>query len=456
MKRALSTLVSTLAVLCYPALGEPQPKFSGMSYLDNGVVRIGINLDIGGAITYLSKSGSDENIINSHDWGRQIQMSFYSGPAPYYPDSGKKPNKHWTFIGWNPIQSGDTFNNPSEVIEHRNTGTEMYVKCIPMHWPLDNEPGQCTFECWLTLVDNTVRVRSQINNAREDKTQYKARGQELPAVYTNGAYYRLLTYDGDQPFSGAPVRRIEKVWDTSIPPAEAPGGPWDHWYATENWAALVRDDGFGLGIWTPNTFDYKGGFAGTPGSGGAKDAPTGYISPTRREILDHNIQYRYDYTLIVGQLDEIRAYVYDHAAHVTLPDYTFEHDRQSWTLTDAKDQGWPIKDQWTVTLTGEKPRLVGPSANWEAEDVPTIYLRAAFDTGSTSASISWEGAQGRRGGQVRFDVIPDGIVRTYAVPLFESENYRGRCSRLGLSPSTDGEAGRSVTVYRIGYVDPSA
>jgi hypothetical protein len=29
-------------------------EFSGMSYLDNGVIKIGINLDIGGAITHLA------------------------------------------------------------------------------------------------------------------------------------------------------------------------------------------------------------------------------------------------------------------------------------------------------------------------------------------------------------------------------------------------------------------
>jgi hypothetical protein len=422
-----------------------------MSYLDNGTVRLGVDLDIGGAITYLSKSGNDENIVNNHDWGRQIQMSFYAMPSPYFPDNGKKPREEWAFIGWNPIQSGDVYGNPSKVIAHRNNGEEMYVKCIPMHWPLDNEPGQCTFECWLTLENNTVRVRSQLNNVRKDGTQYAARTQELPAMYTNGEYYRLFTYDGAQPFTDAPVRRIEKVWDTSIPPAEAPGGPWDNWYASENWAALVRDDGFGLGIWTPGTYSYMGGFAGTPGSGGSKDGPTGYISPTRREILDHNIQYRYGYTLIVGQLEEIRDYVYEHADHNVLPDYTFEKDRQSWTLAGARDEGWPVEGKWNVTVAGENPRLIGPKTFWEAEEMPTVYLRAAFDTGTSYATLRWEGFGGSREGQIRFEVIPDNIVRTYAIYLSGMESYRGPCTRLVLSPATDGKTGRSITIHRLSY-----
>ncbi|MBX3175952.1 MAG: hypothetical protein KF886_01185 [Candidatus Hydrogenedentes bacterium] len=443
---AVSALLFALAI----AAATVEPAFSGMSYLDNGEIRIGVDLDIGGAITYLSESGSDENMINSHDWGRQIQMSFYSGPVPYIPPSGKQPAKNWTFIGWNPIQSGDAFDNPSKVIAHTNSGTELYVKCIPMHWPLDNEPGECTFETWLTLEGNTVRARSRINNARGDETQYPARGQELPAVYTNGTYYRLFTYDGDAPFTGAPVRRIEKVWDTRIPPAEAPGGPWDNWYATENWSALVREDGFGVGVWTPNTYTYTGGFAGVPGSGGPKDGPTGYISPTRREILDHNIEYTYTYTLIVGQLEEIRKYVYENTPGHALPDYTFARDRESWTLADARDAGWPLDGAWRVTLAGENPRLIGPDGFWKASDLPAIQIRAAFDTGGTSATLRWRGFQGEGGGAVAFDVIPDGEPRTYTVDLAGATGYGGIVTQFTIAPETDGAEGRSVTLWRVG------
>ncbi len=428
------------------------PAFSGMSYLDNGVVKIGINLDIGGAITYLSKSGTEENIINSHDWGRQIQMSFYSGPVPYVPENGKQPSKTWIFIGWNPIQSGDAYGNPSKVLEHTNDGTAMYVKCIPMHWPLDDEPGECTFESWLTLDGNTVRVRSQINNARKDETQFPARGQELPAVYSNGTYYRLFTYDGDQPFTGGPLRLVDKVWDTRIPPAEAPGGPWDSWYATENWAALVNEADFGVGIWTPNTFAYTGGFAGVPGKGGPKDGPTGYISPTRNEILDHDIVYAYDYTLIVGALTEIRDYVYQHASRGTLPDYTFAKDRQSWTLADARDGGWPLDGAWAVTFAGPAPQLVGPNAFWATSELTAVQLEAAFDTGSTTATLRWEGLKGQSGGTVDFEVIPDGTMRTYTIDLSKSAVYTGIGTRFVIAPKTDGAEGRKVTVKRLGVV----
>lgn len=449
MKYPLLFACVLLLTFSSTARAADAPEFSGMSYLDNGVVKIGVNLDIGGAITYLSKSGTEENMINSHDWGRQIQMSFYSGPVPYVPANGKQPAKNWTFIGWNPIQSGDAYNNPSKVLAHTNSGTELYVKCIPMHWPLDNEPGECTFESWLTLEGNTVRVRSRINNARPDATQYPARGQELPAVYTNGTYYRLFTYDGDAPFTGGPLRLIDKVWDTSIPPAEAPGGPWDSWYATENWAALVNEADFGVGVWTPNTYAYVGGFAGVPGSGGPKDGPTGYISPTRSEILDHDIVYDYRYTLIVGNLREIRDYVYAQAKRGTLPVYSFAKDRQSWTLADGSDSGWKLDGAWRVTPTGAAPRLIGPNAFWATSDAPVLVLRAAFDTGATGATLRWEGFQGEGGGALEFAVEPDGQMRDYTLDLSKAPGYTGIATRLILEPKTDGAPGRTVAVERI-------
>ena len=75
---------------------------------------------LGGAITYLSVSGKDENVVNSFDYGRQIQMSYYSGPVPFSVGD-KQPAPHWKHLGWNPIQTGDDFHHGSRVIDARTT-----------------------------------------------------------------------------------------------------------------------------------------------------------------------------------------------------------------------------------------------------------------------------------------------------------------------------------------------
>jgi hypothetical protein len=437
----------TIGMATEVAIAEP---FRGMSYIDNGTVRVGVNLEIGGAITYVAPSGSEENIINSHDWGRQVQMSFYSGPTPFAPRD-KQPNSTWRFLGWNPIQSGDCYGHRSKVIAHENDGKSLYVKCIPMQWPLNNEPGECTFETWIHSEGNSIHVRSQINNARSDETQYPARGQELPAVYTNGNYYRLFTYAGDSPFTDGELRRITKVWRSGAP-SEVEGGPWDHWYATENWAALVRDDDFGLGVWSPGTYTFIGGFAGEPGRGGPKDSPTGYIAPIRTEILDHNIQYSYDYVLIVGQLDAIREYVRKNSEGRRSLNYVFHQNRQSWTLHGCADDGWPLDGNWTVHPKGQDSRIVGPDAFWLAEKVPSIYVRAAFDSQQDTATLAWERLDGTNG-EYRFPVQPDGEMRTYEVKLAAAPKYAGPCKRLILRLDNADDQ-RTIRLEYIGVEQP--
>jgi hypothetical protein len=106
--------------------------FAVESYLDNGVVKVGIELTKGGSITYLSKSGTTDNVINNHDLGRQIQQSYYSGPQPYNPSNNANPT--WANWPWNPIQTGDSYYHPSLVLAHTNTGQSLYVKCRPMQW----------------------------------------------------------------------------------------------------------------------------------------------------------------------------------------------------------------------------------------------------------------------------------------------------------------------------------
>jgi hypothetical protein len=421
-----------------------------MSYLDNGAIRLGIDLDVGGAITYLAPTGG-QNLVNSFDLGRQIQMSYYAGPVPYTP-GGKQPPKPWLHIGWNPIQSGDCFGHRSRVIEFRNDGRELYCKCIPMQWPLDNEPGECTFECWFTLSGTTVQARCRFDNHRADTTQYQARMQELPAVYTNGPWYRLFTYTGDRPFSGGELTRIEKR------PQDP--GPWVSWRATENWAALVDDANRGLGIWQPECYEFSGGFAGRPGQGGPQDDPTGYIAPNQIEILDHNIGHEYRYTLVVGTLDEIRRYVYDQPRRPPLPDDRFTADRQHWYLVNARDQGWPIRDSWQVTLDKDDPYLVGPAGLWPAADVPKLYIEAACSSRSAGpAQIFWQThaePNFSESNRLSFPLHTDGQWHTYEVDLASHPGYRGSITRLRFDPVPGGTAGDFIKIRSISAQKPAA
>jgi hypothetical protein len=446
--RAFSVLFLMLTVagsaLAAPDAAKSVPAKPEMTYLDNGQIRIGFDLSMGGAITYLSKSGSDANIVNSDDLGREIQMSFYSGPVPYVP-TGATVSANWKGLGWNPIQCGDFYGHRSQVTQSRNDGKTITLTCIPMQWPLDNVPGKCVFESKITLDGDAALVTGRLINNRDDKTEYPARGQELPAVYTNGPWDKIITYTGDQPYTGDAVRTLPSQF------------PWQGVEATENWVALVNDAGTGVGVWEPDVYHFSTGFFGTPGAGGPSDSPTGYIAPNDTEILDHNIDYSFHYDLIVGNVDAIRKYVYAHAEKPSPPQYRFDRDRQHWIYANATDTGWPIRGALHVNLDGKDPQMIGPPAFWQAADAPTLRIDAAFHTTSSMAQVFWSRADSPGFSQeksLQFPIQPDGREHVYVVPLASSPEYHGAITGLRLDPEDTGHAGDTVTVKSIGFLKP--
>ncbi|MEO9021831.1 MAG: hypothetical protein ABI237_19385 [Ginsengibacter sp.] len=407
-------------------------------YLENNEIKVGVNLDLGGSITWLSSKQKDENLINNFDWGRQIQMSFYGGPNPYMPN-GKQPKPFWKTLGWNPIQSGDYAGNRSEVIDYKQSSTEIYVKCIPMQWPLNNVPCNCTFESWIRLNKNTVLVKSRLNNTRKDSTQYQGRSQELPAIYTNAPFTELVTYQGPKPFQYDTVSHIQNE--------NIPGSgriDWASWQATENWAATLDKNNWGLGVWNPGVQRFKGGFFGKKGSpGNSGDKPTAYIAPGFDEILDSNIIYTYNYVLILGSLKEIRKYVYQHSTKDKLPKYIFSNDRQHWIYKNTTDLGWPVNGYLDIKLS-KNSALLSPLSFWKAKRSHHLIIKAAYKTNSKRAKVYWQifGEKDfRETNCVEFEINSNQKFETYKIPIGTQTNYRGIISRLKIIPIEEEQKG---------------
>ncbi len=416
------------------------PSGAQMSFLDNGVVKLGVDLNHGGAIVFLSRGGG-ENRINNFDLGRQVQLSFFSGPVPFTVP-GQQPAKHWEHIGWNPIQTGDDFKNASPVLAHENDGRLLHVKCQPMQWALNKVPGDCTFDVWLELEGPVVKARARLNNARQDRTLYPARFQELPAVYANAAFHRVVSYTGSQPFMKQPVMEVPKATGKH---------PWSFWLGTEGWSALLDAQDQGLGLITPGRVHFTGGFAGQPGPNDTLANSTGYLAGLGQEILDHNISFEFRYELVAGSLQEIR----DRAEALrkkALPSWIFDHDRQGWHSQNASDQGWPIADGLEVRLDQNDPQLISPHTFWLAEDAPYLILEAAFQTKQTQATLYWQPQDQSAPGKehtLRFPVIGDGRFRRHVIHLAESPAYCGALTRLRFDPIPSGEAEAWVKLKSI-------
>jgi hypothetical protein len=255
---------------------------------------------------------------------------------------------------------------------------------------------------------------------------------------------------GDEPFANRPVKETPKQ-------RHPPGGiRWSSWRATENWAALVDDDNWGLGVWHPGVYSFIGGFAGgKPGAGGPKDGPCGYIAPLHREVLDHNIEYEYRYVLILDSLTNIRRHIYEHADRPSPPRYVFASDRQHWTYLRAHDSGWPVRTCLRVVADGGDMQLLGPPAFWQANPRHRVTIVAAAKTvdnrPSVIATVYWWAfestfAPERR---VSLELLANGEPHTYTVALGSQPGYRGVITRLRFDPIENSRKGDQVELYSL-------
>ena len=420
------------------------PSWAEMSWIENGQVRVGVDLKHGGALVFLSRDGGG-NLINNHDFGRQVQLSFYAGPVPY-AEAGQEPAAHWAHLGWNPVQTGDDFGNGSRVTFYENNGRRLHVRCVPLQWPLNGVAGECEFDSWLELDGFAVRGRAQLTNRRRDRTLYPARLQELPAVYANAAFFRVVSYTGSNPFAGEVVSEI---------PKSAGPHPWGFWLGTEGWSALLDESGDGLGVITPGRVDFTGGFAGRRGANDTLGNSTGYLAGQAQEFLDHNICYSFDYELVPGTLEEIRERAILRGAR-KLPVWVFQHDRQGWHSRNGTASGWPLEGGIRLGLEQVDPQWQGPPAFWKAEEAPYLIVEGAFRMRGGEVTVFW-----RRHGlnapdpedHTRFAVVPDGIRRRYSVALRDVPNYRGGMVSLRIDPGEGGEPGGWAELSSVALSD---
>ena len=271
-------------------------------YFENERYRVGVELCWGGGLSYLADKQCPveglENILNNFDTGRLIQQSYYgTGDPPYV--RGEFMSNSWVY---NPVQGGDRGNNKSKLIDARVSEGEVYVKCRPRDWGHD---GGTTY----SYMENRYKLDGDylvVDNRFVDFSgwEHPKNGQEVPAFYTVSYLNNYYWYDGDKPWaddalsvkSDLPFWPDDWPYCTFIPKAGN----------TEQWSAFVDDNGYGLGLFTPN-IDRT--VAGRHMYDASKDpaAPScNYIAPLKGVKLQCFKPVTYSYLITAGQLSEIR------------------------------------------------------------------------------------------------------------------------------------------------------
>jgi hypothetical protein len=281
IKRPLALVLTLFAAGSAIAAADPKGPFT---YLENGLLRIGVDKSRGAAIGFLALSDDNRNLLNHHDEGRFIQQSYY----------GNKDDSMWARKPWryNPVQGGSYKGEDSKTLEFRKTGNELYAKIEPLHWANAKPSPEAIMQQWITLVGAVAKVRMRMDFTGE--TQENATHQEMPAMFVDFDLPHLV-FERD----GKLVRHAPVILEKN-------GGPEKISY-DGGWLAYVDDKNFGIGIYTPGTKDavaYR--FRGNGGTG-----PTGsacsYVAPIRTLKLTKGKAVDYEFHLTIGTLDEIRA-----------------------------------------------------------------------------------------------------------------------------------------------------
>lgn len=232
--------MAALLLLAVSLKAEPVRLKPDPLYIDNQVMKIGIDRSMGAAITWLSWKKNPENIINTHDPGRLLQQSYYAGANLDRQVDGQA--KSWSPWSWNPIQGGGV-KSWARVTKFQKIGDkQLESETIPKLWDMPNEEAEALMEQSTEFVQdmpNAVEVRNRLvcKRAKDDKWGNAVpRHQELPACYFNSKFHNVEIYLGDG--------KWEEV-------KQVPGPPWGRAHPKLHIMGCFADNGQGIALFSP-------------------------------------------------------------------------------------------------------------------------------------------------------------------------------------------------------------
>lgn len=258
-------------------------------FIENDSLRVGVRKSSGGGIAWISAASSKQNLINDFDRGRLIQQSYY-GAA-----DGSLWNKQpWR---WNPVQGGDWKGNGAKLLELKAKPDSLFAATLPKHWASGDDLKECRMEQSLRIDGPLLLVKYKFAYTGDKK--HPLADQEIPAIFVQPEFDQLVIYSGDKPWSGDDVTKSKPGWPNEFKPM------------TENWAAYLNADGFGLGAHVPKA---KKLTCYRFGDGDAKKGACSYFAPLVQFAVEPGslpgvpgFVFEYDLAVTLGTLEQIRS-----------------------------------------------------------------------------------------------------------------------------------------------------
>lgn len=294
-------------------------------FIENGKVKIGVDLLWGGALSYLEDLDSDVeavkvdgkikidsnaserygkkalsknvNLINRFDPGRLVQQSYYGThgtPEDGYVGGIFMDNK-WNY---NPVQGGNQFGESSKIVDVRADGETLYIKCRPLDWALPAENITPSYmEATYTLVGSRVDASCRFVDYSGYTPYYTS--QEIPAFYCSEPLNRFVYCPDGENIAVEPKLIF---W---------PDAGYPKFNSVENWAGFIGefDDSFGIGVYVEGETQFLAGVfdrENTTAKDPSKDASTSYIAVIKFITFESYKPFSYNFSLATGNTQEIR------------------------------------------------------------------------------------------------------------------------------------------------------
>lgn len=264
-----------------PAI-PPGLKPEDWVFLENSTLRLGVKRSSGAGIAWLSPAGSDENRLDHFDHGRLIQQSYYGKP-----DGSLWAGKPWR---WNPVQGGDYQGHAAEVLSLTHDATTLKSAVRPRNWAGGELLTDCLMEQEIRLEQDCVIVRFRFKYSGTDT--HPVIHHEVPAIFLNPALTDFYHYEGDAPWTDAPLKKTQPGW-----PNEGREIP-------ESWAAYTNPEGLGVGVFVPvakSLTCYR--YGASPQAHGA----CSYFAPLVKFAITPGLDFAYEAALALGRPEAMRA-----------------------------------------------------------------------------------------------------------------------------------------------------
>lgn len=291
---------TAFVVLLVGIVGGASLPAADLLTIDNGSVKIGIDREKGGAITWLSSDAYPGNMVNIADPGRLIQQSYYAGRILDRKSEGQ--HKAWSPWSWNPIQGGGVGGQSGKGSWARVTAFEkkdnaLYSETVPKLWDMADEEAQAVMLQWTTFepdLPGVVCVQCEIQTNRRADDPWgdaKLSPQEVPACYFTRNFENVRSYLGDGKWR---------------PEHQPPGPPWGKATPPRKAMAMFEASGQGVAVFSPTSGNHWN--FGPHGSGLSQQPTAGpcmHVAPVDRVLLGRTSSFRYRYWLLVGNETDI-------------------------------------------------------------------------------------------------------------------------------------------------------